>query len=113
MGYDWYTTDFDRQPEKQQPQVRRLSHLCILLMLVSLLGAIFFPLWQQGIHRSLEVERNLLVRNQQNLEERQQVLRATLSQFMMPEALIYGAIQENIIFQPIVAEAVLMVARGE
>ncbi len=113
MGYDWYTTDLDRQPLQEQKQVRRLGHLCALLMIMSLLGAIFFPLWQQGVHRSLQLERQALARKQQTLEEQQQFLRSTLARMMMPEALVYGALQEDIIFQPIVAQTFSLVARGE
>ncbi|MGH0054026.1 MAG: hypothetical protein ACQ5SW_11600 [Sphaerochaetaceae bacterium] len=112
MIQDWYTVEMDRQPSAQRNHAERLRHAMILLMLICLMTAIFLPLWQRGINRSLEVEYQQLIENRQALEEEQQVLKASISSLSMPEALANGAWREDIAFQPITATAVLKVSRS-
>ncbi len=112
MSNDWYTTDLKQRPTDKQGGVRYVQQIVVILMLLCVMGAIFLPLWQRGVNRSLEVEYQTLLKNRQTLEEQQQVLKASISSLSMPEALVYGAWREDILFQPIEAEAVVMVARS-
>ena len=112
MGNDWYTTDLKQQPMQKQGSSRHLEQLIVVVMLLCIMGAIFMPVWQRGVNRSLEVEYQTLLKNRQALEEQQQVLKASISSLSMPEALVNGAWRENIAFQPIKAETVVLVARG-
>ncbi len=112
MVQDWYTVEIDRQPSANRHHAERLQHVMILVMLLFLMVAIFLPLWQRGINRSLEVEYQTLLENRKALEEEQQVLMASISSLSMPEALADGAWREDIIFQPIKAEAVLRISRS-
>ncbi len=112
MVQDWYTVEIDRQPSAKSHHAERLQHAMILVMLLLLMVAIFLPLWQRGINRSLEVEYETLLENRQALEEEQQVLRASISSLSMPEALAEGAWKEDIVFMPIKAEAMLRYARS-
>lgn len=111
MGDDWYTTDLKPQPRKSG-RVRSAERLVVILMLLCVMGAIFLPLWQRGVNRSLEVEYKTLVANRRSLEERQQVLKAGISMLSMPEALIDGAWRQDIEFKPIKADMTAMVARS-
>lgn len=112
MGNDWYTTDLKERPPQKQGHSRHLQQLVVVLMLLCVMGAIFVPLWQRGVNRSLEVEYQTLLKNRQALEEQQQVLKAGISSLGMPEALVNGAWKEDIAFQPIKAQSVVMVARN-
>ena len=112
MGSDWYTTDLKQRPVQKQGRGRHVEQLVVVFMLLCVMGAIFVPLWQRGVNRSLEVEYQTLLKNRQALEEQQQVLKASISSLSMPEALVNGAWREDIAFQPIKAETVVMVARS-
>jgi hypothetical protein len=112
MVHDWYTVEIDRQPHAKPRYAEHLQHVMILVMLILLMVAIFLPLWQRGINRSLEVEYLTLLENRQALEEEQQVLRASISSLSMPESLADGAWREGIVFQPIKAVAVLPIPRS-
>lgn len=112
MSNDWYTTDLKQRPVQKLGRARYVQQLVIVLMLLCVMGAIFVPLWQRGVNRSLEVDYKTLLENRQSLEEQQQVLKASISSLSMPEALIHGAWREDIAFQPIKAQAVVLVARS-
>ncbi|MXI86321.1 hypothetical protein [Sphaerochaeta halotolerans] len=112
MVQDWYTVEIDRQPSAKRHHSERLQHAMILGMLFLLMAAIFLPLWQRGINRSLEMEYQRLLENRQALEEEQQVLMASISSLSMPEALTSGAWEKALVFQPIKAEAVLGISRS-
>ena len=112
MGNDWYTTDLKQRPTHKQSGTRHVEQLVIIPMLLCVMGAIFMPLWQQGVNRALEVEYQTLLKNRQVLEEEQQVLKASIASLSMPEALVHGAWKQDIEFKPIKAEAVVMVARS-
>ncbi len=111
MGNDWYTTDFKAKPVRNRRTVMHVQHCLVLSMLICVMLAIFVPLWQRGVHRALEVEYQSLIENRQVLEEKTQVLRASISTLSMPEALLAGSWEQDVAFQPIKAEAVVRLAR--
>ena len=112
MGSDWYTLEMDHMQNTQSHKGVMTHHFVFLLMLLCVIGSLFVPVWQQGIHRSLEVEYERLLNERKALEEKQQVLRASISQLSMPESLVDGAWRQDIQFLPIEAQDVVRVARG-
>ncbi len=112
MSNDWYTLELDRQTSVSRPHAQQVQHALVLVMLLCVMGAVFLPLWQRGINRALEVEYQNLLETRLELEEQQQVLKASISSLSMPEALADGAWREDIVFQPIKAEAVVRVSRS-
>ncbi|NLK05550.1 MAG: hypothetical protein GX315_04230 [Spirochaetales bacterium] len=111
MGNDWYTTDLKQRPVQRSRRFVRIEQMVVLMMLLCVMAAMFVPLWQRGVNRSLEIEYQTLLNNRQALEEQRQVLLAGISKLSMPEQLVEGAWKEDIAFQPIRAEAVIMLSR--
>ncbi len=111
MRNDWYTTDLKQRSVQRSRRFVRIEQLIVMVMLLCVMAAIFVPLWQRGVNRSLEIEYQTLLENRQALEEQRQVLLAGISKLSMPEQLVEGAWKEDIAFQPIKAEAVIMVSR--
>lgn len=112
MGSDWYTLEMDHMQKTQNHRESKTQHFVFLLMLLCVIGSLFIPVWQHGIHRSLEVEYERLLTERKALEETQQVLRASISTLSMPESLVDGAWRQDIQFLPIEAQDVVRVARG-
>ncbi|NLK14674.1 MAG: hypothetical protein GX313_08010 [Spirochaetales bacterium] len=105
MEHEW----FDQPQYEEKPSSSAVKHILVALMLIFTVAVLLLPLWQRGVNRSLEMEYRSLVDNRILLEERTQLLRASISTKAIPEAVSAYSWQEEIYFTPITA----IVARGD
>jgi hypothetical protein len=112
MGDDWYTSDLREIPKKMDHKLVQVRHASILGMLLVVMVSMTIPVWQSAVNRSLEVEYRILNASLGDLEEQHRLLRSQIAKKTMPEALSEGAWKEDIQFQQIDADHLLMVGRG-
>jgi hypothetical protein len=102
MEYDW-VTPFD-DVRSTERSVRRPNTLGAISLILLVALALFTPLWQQGVHRTLQREYSTLLSTHRTLEEQAQVLRATISAKGMPESLADDAWRNDIDLVPITTQ---------
>ncbi|MFA6783844.1 MAG: hypothetical protein WCR13_03040 [Sphaerochaeta sp.] len=112
MESDYYPSDFQEITSPKDNRSIQIQHIAILAMLVFVMASFLVPVWQSAVNRSLEVEYKELSTSVQLLEEQHRLLRSQIAEKTMPESLLQEAWKEDIFFQQIEADHLVMVARG-
>ena len=112
MVSDYCPTDFQETSKLKNDGYSQLRHIAILAMLIAVMASFLVPVWQSAVNRSLEVEFKNLGASVELLEEQHRLLRSQIATKTMPESLLENAWKEDIFFQQIEADHLVMVARG-
>ncbi len=96
--------------KRHSRSLNKTEKIVLLFMLIFIQCCIFIPVWQAGESRTLSMAIKTAEADISKLQERKRVLRTQIARAQMPEYLIDQAYAQDVNFQRIAPEHVVMVA---